>query len=160
MSNWEKTPENPGFFHPGRLAVGLGFLEAGLGAKDELVAHPGLQNLLLCSSRVGQNPCRISRMQFLSNQGLKIREKEENQGLCCQKNGLFHGRKEAWLSFCPKIEGEEPLSKLPVLLEEAGRQIQTGAGFRDGIMDGKTLPSCSGGSEGLHEGWEWQERIS
>lgn len=71
---------------------------------------------------------------------IPIQEGEENQVLCCQKKDLFHRKKEPYLNICPKIEGVEPLSKFPALLEEAGRLIQNVAGFRN--MDWKPLPGC------------------
>lgn len=52
------------------------------------------------------------------------------------------------LSICPKIEGVEPLSKLPVLLEEAGRLSQSvavGNGF---------LERSHGRFQGWEHGWK------
>lgn len=48
----------------------------------------------------------------------------EQQGLWGQERH-FQARKEMGLSICPKIEGVEPLSTFPVLLEEAGRLSQS-----------------------------------
>lgn len=50
--------------------------------------------------------------------------KGEQKGLWCQKRH-FQARREMGLSICPKIEGVEPLSKFPVLLEEPGRLSQS-----------------------------------
>lgn len=114
---------------------------------------------LSCRICMGRNPRRISRMQFLSNPGLKFRKGKRIRACAAKKKkkgGLFHGRKETWLSFCPKIEGVEPLSKFPALLEEADPDRGRVQGWEYGL---ENPPQLLRVGEGLQEGCERQERI-